>query len=353
MKDNPNLKKDRLDLAYGNPAFLQEIFANSVALPVPYSNKMMPYAIGKQNLQSLEDEIIAIHKKQKNCKITKKSHIVVTVGAVQALQAALYAYRKIHYPTYLYSPAPYWGRFEEFAAAQNYKMTPWLLQEDDVEKQLTAVDKQPIGTIVKLLTTPNNPDGKLYTKHKAHIRDACYNWPHYTKKVTKLDDPVVIFSLSKLSGHSSTRIGWAVVQDEQITMYMREYVELYSSGVSVEAQHHAAMILHSINNPSNEVMESFFKIGRVKLGIRTAILEDLVKKYKLPIKVLSERGMFWYIECRPQVIFDLKIKCFHGSNSGDKKPDRYRLNIGVSTYDFEELCQRLENIGKSYKQWDV
>lgn len=353
MKDNPNLKKPRLDLAYGNPAFLQEIFANKAGHSIAYSNKMMPYIVGKQNIPALEDEIRIIHKKHKNCKITKKSQVVVTVGAVQALQAALYAYRKIHTPTYVYSPAPHWGRFAEFVSAQNQRMTQWLIDDKDPEKQLKDVSKQSPETVIKLLTTPNNPDGKYYANHKAHIRDACYNWPHYVNKVHKLDDPVVIFSLSKLSGHSSTRIGWAIVQDETIAMYMREYVELYSSGVSVESQHHAAMILNSLNNPPNEVMESFFKIGRVKLAMRIAILEDLVKKYKLPIKVISERGMFWYIECRPQVIFDLHITCFHGSNSFDPVPSRYRLNIGVDTYDFEELCQRLENIGKNYKQWNV
>lgn len=345
--DNPNFKKHRLDLAYGNPSFLQEIWEYQKDYDIEFKIKTMPYKLGKTINPTLEKHIKEIHKKYKNCKITKKSQIVVTVGAVQALQAAMYAYKKIYGPRYLYVPRPYWGRFEEFAASQNMKISDWLTTESSPDRNLKSIKENNHGyTVISLLTTPNNPDGEMYTKYKADIRDACYNWPQYTKKPALLDDDVVIFSLSKLSGHSSTRIGWAVVRDEDIATYMQEYVELYTSGVSVESQEQASMVLSNLlqNNP-----ESFFKIGRFKIVARNLILKDLVEKYKLPIKILSKDGMFWYVECRPQVAFDLKVKCFAGSACGDLKKDRFRFNIGCSTEDFEDLCVRLENIGKLYR----
>jgi aspartate/methionine/tyrosine aminotransferase len=344
--NNPNLKKPRLDLTYGNPSFLQEVWAYQKDYTIDFKIKSMPYKLGKTADPDLEKNIKEIHKKYKNCKITKKSQIVVTVGAVQALQAAMYAYRKIYGPRYLYSPRPYWGRFQEFAASQQMTMCDWLSTDSEPDKNLKAIAKNDHGkTVITLITTPNNPDGELYSKYKADIRDACYNWPQYTKKPVLLGDDVVIFSLSKLSGHSSTRLGWAVVRNPQIATLMQEYVELFSSGVSIESQTQAAMVLSNLLEGSPE---SFFKLGRVKLAARNLILKDLVKKHKLPIKILSKDGMFWYIECRPQVVFDLKVNCFAGSACGDLKKDRFRFNIGCSTEDFEDLCVRLENLSKIY-----
>lgn len=327
------MSKRRIDLAYGNPGFIQDIWSDEIQ-PIHYhKTAQMPYLLGKTILPALEDNIIKIHKKYKNCKITENSHIIVTVGAVQALLAAMYALKIKDVNNTLEIPIPYWGRFNTFADNLGY----FINSPKDDETNT-----------VRLITTPNNPDGNLNNQLKADIRDACYNWPHYTKKPILLDDPITIFSLSKLSGHSSTRIGWAVVQDKDIADKMQEYVELFSSGVSIESQSSAADILETLNDKDDYILQ----LAKKELDYRNKRIRQIVSKYSLPIKLLSQEGMFLYIQSRPQFIHDLHIQCFEGSNFSDPAQNglhKYRFNIGTNAYDFYEFLDRMIEIGKTYK----
>lgn len=361
MRENENFSKPRLDMAYGNPSFLQEPW-QGVYPEIPFRPSMMPYKLGKSILPELEANIKKVHKLYKNAQITKKSHIVVTVGAVQALSAAMYYYKQKMGTDYLYVPTPYWGRFDNLAAQQNIKLiNQWRFDDSiSVAEQAKQVrqdhrykedDRDAWFDVVSLITSPNNPDGKNTSKVLADIRDACYNWPQYTKNVVAFSDEIVIFSLSKASGHSSTRIGWAITKSEEAALAMQEYVELFTSGVSIEAQTHAAMVLEQMASPGGqELVENSGKI----LRSRHKRLKSIVDQYKMPIEILSKEGMFWYISCRPQEIFNLKIMCFEGGSFGDAELDeernhRYRLNLGVNSTDFEDFAGRLEHAGKLYK----
>lgn len=66
--------------------------------------------------------------------------------------------------------------------------------------------------VIEFVTSPNNPDGKL---NKANfqgpnseaIYDRVYYWPHFTPIPTPADEDVMLFSISKLTGHAGTRLG--------------------------------------------------------------------------------------------------------------------------------------------------
>lgn len=324
----------RLDMAYGNPAFLQEgrgVDANSYH--ISYNRTQMPYEFAKSTTTGLEENIKELHRQQKNALITNKTQIVITVGAVQAISAALYAYNKAYESNRVYVPKPYWGRFNELIDQTPYR-----------KRQI-----EPMKGDIKLITSPNNPDGADTSNQKADIRDACYNWSHYTKNVVNFKDPIVIYSMSKLTGHSSTRIGWAVVQDETLANYMREYVEIFSSGVSIQSQDHANYIIPRLTRDWNNWF--FRHYGKV-LQKRLTAIRKIVKTKKLPVKILSKQGMFLYIECRISFILGLNIKCIEGAYFGDSfvlskdctAIHRYRLNIGIKTDQFEDFLERLNNI---------
>lgn len=354
MRKNENRSKEMLDLQYGNPGFLQEWWTSYYARKTAHglskgylSQEEMSYKSSKAILPELEKQIRMLHKTHQNVKLGKNSQIIVGPGAVTLLSAAMYALKEksglawVFNPPHITFPRPYWGRFKELAQAQNLQVT------DDIK------DK----SMWSLVTIPNNPDGSMKEQvKKIDIADCCYNWPIYTEKHYKADAPITIFSLSKLSGFSATRIGWAIVRDEQLAIYMQNYIETHFSGTSIDGQKRAARVIACVND---NFLGDFFEENAKLLRKRVTRLKKIVEYGKLPIKIVSKRGMFWYIECRPQVVFDLRVRCFEGSNFGEPcevlgkvdsgKLHRYRFNIGVESDVFEEFTKRLEYLGKLYK----
>lgn len=314
--------KNIIDLGYGNPAFLQELWEDHNFFNNYNSKNLMPYKYGRQSTPLLAEAIKLLHKNQKNALITDQTRIVITVGGSQALQAAMAAYKKIRKIDKVFIPAPYWGKFDDFAGVNNLTVT-----QDPTD--------------LRVITSPNNPDGADKSHEPADIRDACYNWSYYTKNVVEFSDPVVLFSLAKLSGHASTRVGWAIVQDEQLAKFMQFYVNTITLGVSVESQEQALGVLNHLNcNPD------FFQTGSQILTRRQQELDELIKSHSLPIKVVSPSGMFWYIETNQGLIDQLFIECTKGEDLHDPMPNRFRLNLGCSESDFQEFKERLSLVNR-------
>ena len=66
--------------------------------------------------------------------------------------------------------------------------------------------------VIEFVTSPNNPDGKLRKAvlngpYAKSIHDHAYNWPHYTAITSPSDEDLMIFTLSKLTGHAGVRFG--------------------------------------------------------------------------------------------------------------------------------------------------
>lgn len=67
-------------------------------------------------------------------------------------------------------------------------------------------------TLIEFVTSPNNPDGQLnkavlHGPNAKAIYDHAYNWPHFTAIPAPADSDLMIFSLSKLTGHAGSRFG--------------------------------------------------------------------------------------------------------------------------------------------------
>lgn len=308
----------KIDLGYGNPGFIQEQYPVDFSLKNATKITEAHYACGKHPSQILINTILSLHKKYNNVLITPNTHIVVTVGAVQAIQAALAyfqskSYKKVHIPK------PYWGRFDDFLSLHN------MDQIDQQEKDS-----------VNFITSPNNPDGIDQSDIKANIRDACYNWPIYTNNVLKFSDEITIFSLSKLSGFSSTRIGWAVVQSEEIAIFMNNYVNIFTSGISIESQNSALHIMNHIDsNPA--IIQTCSTI----LKNRHKEINQFVSEKNINIKILSNQGMFLYIQTDTDLPGKLNIETVSGSFFHDSRKNIHRINIGTTAADWNEFIRRL------------
>lgn len=66
--------------------------------------------------------------------------------------------------------------------------------------------------IIEFVTSPNNPDALLHQPvvgGSSAILDHAYFWPHFTHIPAPSDEDVMLFTTSKLSGHASSRFGYA------------------------------------------------------------------------------------------------------------------------------------------------
>lgn len=69
-------------------------------------------------------------------------------------------------------------------------------------------------SVVEFVTSPNNPDALLRTpvlRGSAVIADHAYYWPHFTHIPAPADEDVMLFTMSKPSGHAGSRLGCVTV----------------------------------------------------------------------------------------------------------------------------------------------
>ena len=151
-------------------------------------------------------------------------------------------------PAAVWAKAPY---YSEYAGPANYFQTRLFEWQEGTAPPTPSGDRP----VIEMVTSPNNPDGALRTaevspsEHTYTVYDHAYYWPHFTPTATPVTEhltsnrSVALFTLSKLTGHASTRIGWAVCRCPEVARLMREFVKLNTMHVPRESQLRAAAVL--------------------------------------------------------------------------------------------------------------
>jgi aspartate/methionine/tyrosine aminotransferase len=96
------------------------------------------------------------------------------------------------------------------------------------------------GGFIEFVTSPNNPDAMLREPalrgSSAAIFDHAYYWPHFTHIPAPADEDVMLFTISKPSGHAGSRFGWALIRDEKVAKRALDYVSDSIMGASRDTQ---------------------------------------------------------------------------------------------------------------------
>ncbi|KAL0297974.1 UNVERIFIED_CONTAM: Tryptophan aminotransferase-related protein 3 [Sesamum angustifolium] len=85
--------------------------------------------------------------------------------------------------------------------------------EFDGDALLLKNSSDTTANVIEFVTSPNNPDRNLreaVVPQGASVRaiyDHAYYWPHFTALLASADEDVMIFTISKLTGHVGSRIG--------------------------------------------------------------------------------------------------------------------------------------------------
>ncbi|KAL1201244.1 Tryptophan aminotransferase-related protein 2 [Cardamine amara subsp. amara] len=243
----------------------------------------LSYLSDKNNLcwflePELGKEIIRVHKVVGNA-VTQDRFIVVGTGSTQLYQAALYALspHDDSGPINVVSAAPYYSSYPLITDCLKSGLYRWGGDAMAYKEEIPYIE---------LVTSPNNPDGFLrqpvVNRSKGVlIHDLAYYWPQYTPIISAADHDVMLFTVSKSTGHAGMRIGWALVKDRETAEKMTDYIELNTIGVSKDSQLRAAKVLKVVSDScGNETAKSFFDHSYDVMSERWKLLKQAVKSSK-------------------------------------------------------------------------
>ncbi|XP_062024219.1 tryptophan aminotransferase-related protein 4-like [Rosa rugosa] len=204
--------------------------------------------------QELERLIRKVHDIAGNA-VTQGRYIVIGAGSTHLLNAAVKALSLSSTSSFnssSSSPAsvvvsiPFYALYEtqtEYFRSLDYKFEG----DGSLLPNITDGTKR----VIEFVTAPNNPDGKLNKANfqgpnSAAIYDRVYYWPHFTPIPTPANDDVMVFSISKLTGHAGTRLGWAVIKDEAVYQRMLNHTVISNLGISRDTQLRAFKLLNVV-----------------------------------------------------------------------------------------------------------
>ncbi|KAL0324887.1 UNVERIFIED_CONTAM: Tryptophan aminotransferase-related protein 4 [Sesamum radiatum] len=288
--------------------------------------------------QELENHIRRVHSIAKNA-ITEGKYIIFGTGSTQLLSAAVFALSmNLSSPAKIVAQAPYYP-----GDASVLKNT----SGDGTE-------------LIEFVTSPNNPDaqlrnGVLQGPHVKAIYDHAYYWPHYTAIPAPADEDLMIFTISKLTGHAGSRFGWALVKDKQVYENMIQYIQIAEMGTSKDTQLRALQLLKAIHG------QKIFHFAYKTMRDRWEKLSEIVSRSnRFTIQEIPPLFCNFFEEVRGPSPAYAWLKCERDSNCSAvlraakiigregslfESNDRYvRLSLLRSQDDFDLLLRRLNDL---------
>lgn len=171
----------------------------------------MGYQIGEGQLtnfvnHALEAAIRELHALTGNA-VTEGRYIVLGTGSMQLINAAVHSLA-LQQPNVsnVVALAPYYGAYEfqtKWFHTANYR---WAGEPE--RSSSTSLNG---GPVIELIASPNNPTATIQevpsNTSGVVIYDHAYYWPHLTAITKAVDNDIMLFTLSKITGHAGTRIG--------------------------------------------------------------------------------------------------------------------------------------------------
>jgi aspartate/methionine/tyrosine aminotransferase len=302
-----------------------------------------PYSIGVV----LNKAIRTLHDVAGNAE-TKDYTIVLGSGGTQLIAAATWAFTQLAnqqgIPTVeVFAKTPYYGGYKGWANTY-----PSVTRFND-----SYVQPDPTR-IIEFVNVPRNPTGSVnftahYSASKYIAHDMVYYWPSLLepKTLIKAKENVMIFSLSKLSGHAATRFGWALVKDPKVASLMAAFIGHVMIHTSIEGQFRALRVIQHISD-----QPSFFTYIRTKMQKRWEQLLAVFNEkdpQQQKYAVESVPGQFYvWLHCKqPNVncydfLYKHHIVGWEGQDFGIKEKGLYvRMEMVVRDSTFSLILKRL------------
>jgi len=348
------LENCTLDMGLGNPIY-QELDWKSKNLKVitDYGYRAsyivgisaaIPPSTTTGFLGNINQKLRTLHRSYNNYN-PNDTYLILGAGGLPLIQSAIYAYvNLIGSPIYLFAKVPYYPRF---AQACTY-LPSWCTFISD----LNGTD---ISKVVEIVTYPNNPDADLSTPISGSqylIYDFVYHWPMSMPDdipVQPFQYPLAIFSMSKFSGHASSRFGWAWVKNKTFADRMGSM----NAGVSSDGIARSMKIVdYALENK-----EEFVNSLRGGLMDRWERVLEIMKDIQGLTIASGTNSYYLFLKCEYFVGDDCSlyfnrygIKTWNSAMFGlpADTPGYVRINIGgAPDVTFELFLERLEKMRDS------
>lgn len=307
----------------------------------PYQGQLIPL---------LADKIVELHTIIGNIKNIDKKNIVIGQGGTELINALSYACKELYSngnTMYVYARPPYYN---------GYPNAYIHLDAKNIEfSSSSALDP---STVIEYVTYPNNPtndarEPEYQNKAACTIYDDVYFWPSLFDNITELDTSVSIFSMSKLSGHAGTRLGWALVDDMDIVNKMQEFLDTVQIAVAIDSQYRTYNILNAFTQNNGEMAYDFFNWVKQQLSSRWDTINTIFdpNAQNRFIQYAKPGGFYCWIECQLEVEKD---DCFSVFQSVGIEPESgvsfggdmsyVRLELVVADPVWQIMVTRLEQL---------
>eukprot|EP00253_Pinus_taeda_P029740 PITA_29740 len=241
------------DVDSGDPLFLEPFWignAKASATVVPGWYRM-GYGFTTPTSPELETQIRGIHALVGNA-VTEGRYIVIGTGSTQLINAAVYSLSPRHqdaHPAQVAAAVPYYGPYRTQTQIFDSVDSIWAGDARTWAQSSKALNST--TRFVEIVASPNNPnglfqEGVLEGQNVRTVYDHAYYWPHFTAITEPANEEVMLFTLSKVTGHAGSRLGWAIVKDFDVYRKMAEYVFENTIGVSHDTQLRATTLLKTV-----------------------------------------------------------------------------------------------------------
>ncbi|KAJ4850239.1 hypothetical protein Tsubulata_008170 [Turnera subulata] len=277
----------------GDPLFLEPFWieraASSAVVVAGWHRMSYQYSDESFISKQLEKHIRKLHSIVGNA-VTQGRYIVFGTGSTQLLNAAV---RALALPDDAHNynaspPAPPFSVLATIPFYPVYELQSNLFHsvdfkfEGDTSSWKNSSDPASSKHVIEFITSPNNPDGQLHTAvlsgpNVKPIYDHAYYWPHFTAIPAPADADLMIFTLSKLTGHAGSRFGWSLIKDEVIYQRMIYYMTLSSMGVSRDSQLRVLKLLKVVLDKGGR---DIFEFGHHTMRGRWQKLSNIISMSK-------------------------------------------------------------------------
>ncbi|KAL8208919.1 hypothetical protein R6Q57_008331 [Mikania cordata] len=351
------------DADSGDPVFLEPFWmkhATDSAVVISGWHRMSYiYDDGTTMSKELENYIRKLHSAVGNA-VTEGRYIVFGIGSTQLLNAAVYALSSGNSssPSNVLASIPFYPMYK----AQTVFFNSEDFQFEGDTNSWQSNNQTNKMDVIEFVTSPNNPDGELKKSVLGGktIYDHAYFWPHFTPIKGPSDHDLMIFTLSKLTGHAGTRFGWAIIKDKEIYDKVLNYISVADLGISKDTQLRVLKLIKvAVEGDGMPLFEFSYNKMRDRWDRLSSVFSKSTKfsiqqRHPLYCNFFNETRLpspaYAWVKCEREEDHDCGAALKQGKIIGRNgslfsADDRYtRLSLIKSQDDFELLLKRLTEL---------